>query len=889
MSGVRTACPYCGVGCGVVATPDGRNGAEIAGDAAHPANGGRLCSKGAALGATLGFSERLLHPMIGGEPVSWDRAIARVAEAFSETIARHGPDSVAFYVSGQLLTEDYYAANKLMKGFIGSANIDTNSRLCMSSAVAAHTGAFGADLVPATYDDVALADLLVVTGHNAAWTHPVLFRRIEAAAQGRGARNAARMVCIDPRRTDTAEASALHLPIRPQSDVRLWNGLAAWLLDHGAADENFVAHHTDGLCELIAALETDDQSLSAIAADCGLAVRDLERFYRWFAATPRTVTLFSQGVNQSAQGVAKGRAIINAHLLTGRIGKPGAAPFSITGQPNAMGGREVGGLATMLAAHMGFTPEEADRVRRFWNAPRIAAAPGLKAVDMFEAVERGQIKALWIMATNPAVSMPDAERVRRALDVCDFVAVSEVSAAADTVRHADVLLPALAWGEKDGAVTNSERVISRQRAFLLPPGQARADWRIVSGVAAAMGWAEHFAWRNAADVFREYAALTAFENDGARVLDLGGLADMTDEDYETLAPVRWPVQRGAAPSGRLFADGRFARPDGRARLGAMRPAAPAAPVSREFPFALITARVRDQWHTMTRTGLAPGLCRHAPEPTLDIHPDDARALWLAPGALAQVETPHGAAVLMVNVTDAMARGVIGAPMHWTDAFAPSGRCNPLTGPHRDPVSGQPEFKHAPARVRPWAEIWRGFAVTRGKRVAWPEGVVWRRIPHPDAQVFEIAGRGGAEEQAAAVAAALDGAEGAEELALDVGGAVMRRARLDNDHVQAVICLGPAGARLPPRDWIAARFAAPLTTADRAALLLGRAPGTQDQGAIVCACMGVGEKRIAAAIADGAGDLDAVGEATGAGTNCGSCRTDIARMLTASQQQIDAAA
>ncbi|MGD2131498.1 MAG: molybdopterin-dependent oxidoreductase, partial [Maricaulaceae bacterium] len=544
---VNTTCPYCGVGCGVLASPAADGSVSVEGDPVHPANAGRLCSKGAALGKTLGEHGRLLHPIVDGRPAGWDAAIKAVASQFSETIDKHGPDAVAFYVSGQLLTEDYYAANKLMKGFIGSGNIDTNSRLCMASAVVAHKTAFGADLVPATYEDVELADLLVLAGHNAAWTHPVLFRRIEAAA-----REGRRLVCIDPRRTDTVEASDLHLPLDPQTDVRLWNGLAAWLDRRGAVDSDFLAEHVNGLTELRAVLAKDDQSVGAVARDCGLPAGDVETFYRWFAETPRAVTLFSQGVNQSAQGVAKGSAIINAHLLTGKIGKPGAAPFSITGQPNAMGGREVGGLATMLAAHMDFSDECRDRVGRFWNAPRVATGPGLKAVDLFDAVGRGEIKALWVMATNPAVSLPNAGKVRRALEACEFLVVSDVVAETDTAKHADILLPARAWGEKNGTVTNSDRTISRQRSFLQAPGKALADWRIVAKVAAAMGWGEAFAWEKPADVFREWAALTAFENAGARPLDLGALADMSDAEYEAMQPTRWPCAKDAAPAGRLF-------------------------------------------------------------------------------------------------------------------------------------------------------------------------------------------------------------------------------------------------------------------------------------------------------------------------------------------------
>jgi assimilatory nitrate reductase catalytic subunit len=543
---VATTCPYCGVGCGITATAAGARQIEVSGDPSHPANFGRLCSKGTALGKTVGLEGRLLTPQVHGKPASWDKAAGLVAKTFAQTIAKHGPDSVAFYVSGQLLTEDYYAANKLMKGFVGSADIDTNSRLCMASAVIAHKQAFGADLVPGCYEDLELADLIVFSGHNAAWTHPVLVRRMEAA-KARGQK----WVCIDPRRTDTAEMSDLHLAIAPQSDVRLWNGLLAHLISTGSIDHDYLSAHVDGFEAVKAGLAMQDQSLSAVAGDCGVGEDALAAFYRLFATTPKTVSLFSMGANQSAQGVAKGAAIINAHLVTGRIGKPGACPFSITGQPNAMGGREAGGMATTLTAHMDFDDASRDRVQRFWSSPAMAPRPGLKAVDMFEAVHDGRVKAIWIMATNPAVSMPDAGRVREALANCPFVVVSEAMAETDTTAFADVVLPALTWGERDGTVTNSERRLSRQRPMFAAPGQARADWAIVADVATRMGHADAFSWRSSAEVFREYARLTAFENAGDRFLDLGLLASTP---YNAIAPVQWPVTP-AGGTARLFVDG----------------------------------------------------------------------------------------------------------------------------------------------------------------------------------------------------------------------------------------------------------------------------------------------------------------------------------------------
>jgi assimilatory nitrate reductase catalytic subunit len=869
---VRTACPYCGVGCGVSARAEGRT-LTVAGDPAHPSNFGRLCSKGGALGATVGLEGRLLTPMIRDRPASWGEATALVARRFSETIARHGPDSVAFYVSGQLLTEDYYAANKLMKGFIGSGNIDTNSRLCMASAVTAHKQAFGADLVPGCYEDLDLADLVVFSGHNAAWTHPVLFRRMEAA-RVRGQRH----VVIDPRRTDTAEVADLHLPLAPQTDVRLWNGLLADLMRRGAVDRGYVAAHVSGFEAVEAALAADDQSVFAVAADCGVAAEDLERFFTWFADTPRTVSLFSMGANQSAQGVAKGLAILNAHLATGRIGKPGACPFSITGQPNAMGGRETGGMATTLAAHMDFDDASRARLARFWGAPAVAERPGLKAVDMFDAVADGRIKAIWVMATNPAVSLPNASKVRAALAACPFVVVSDCMAETDTMAFAHVKLPALAWGEKEGSVTNSERRISRQRALFPAPGEARADWRIVADVAAAMGHGDAFAWRSPAQIFREWARLTAYENTD-RVLHLGPLVAITPDDYETLEPVQWPVTAtGGTP--RLFADGQYQTLDGRALMVPVLPKGPAEATDPLFPLALNTGRVRDHWHTLTRTGLAPDLCRHAPEPFVELHPADAASLGIADGVLTRVQTAQGEAVALAKVTDRQRRGSIFMPMHWTEAFAPSGRANPLVAARVDPQSGQPEFKHTPARARPYRETWRGFFLAR-TGWAMPVGLdlIWRRIPQTGGQLHEFAGRGDDAERETLRKALSGGAPGSPLRYEDRSAGSLREAYLESDRLDRVLFTTTGGA-LPPRDWLVELLGAEtLTATDRAALLIGRAPGRAVDGSpIVCACRSIRAGRIATAIEDGAVTVDTISEFTTAGSACGSCRPEIARIL-----------
>jgi assimilatory nitrate reductase catalytic subunit len=742
----------------------------------------------------------------------------------------------------------------------------------MASAVVAHDLAFGADLVPGCYEDLDLSDLVVFCGHNAAWTHPVLFRRMERARE-RGQRH----VVIDPRRTDTAEGADLHLPIAPQSDVRLWNGLLADLIRRGAIDRDYIADHVNGFVEVEAGLGRDDQSPAAVAADCGVRLGDLEHFFQMFAQTPKTVSLFSMGANQSAQGVSKCLAILNAHLATGRIGWPGACPFSITGQPNAMGGRETGGMATTLAAHMDFDDLSRERLARFWGAPNVASRPGLKAVDMFEAVAAGRIKAIWIMATNPAVSLPNSARAREALARCPFVVVSDCMTDTDTMAFAHVKLPALAWGEKDGTVTNSERRISRQRALLPPPGEARADWRIIADVAAAMGFAEGFSWRSPVTVFREWARLTAYENLD-RPLNLGPLARLTRSDYEALAPVQWPVTE-IGGSARLFTDGRFATPDGRARMVPVAPAGPARATNPVFPLALNTGRVRDHWHTMTRTGLAADLCRHVPEPYVEIHPKDAETTGVLEGQLIRVETAQGEAVALARLSERQRPGSLFMPMHWTDAFAPSGRVNGLIDSSVDARSGQPEFKHTPARARPYRETWRGFFLAR--RILPPPALdlIWRRIPQAACQLYEFAGRGDAGEREALWRLLVEDARGQALRFEDRAAGSMREAFIEDGRLDRLLFITVAGV-LPSRDWLAGLFEAEvLELQQRTALLVGRAPGTAtSQAPLVCTCLSVRADAIAEAIQGGAATIDAIGELTGAGTRCGSCRPELRSAL-----------
>ena len=871
------------MGCGVLAERADDGAVTVRGDPAHPANFGRLCTKGTALADTIGLETRLLYPEVDGQRASWDTALDRVAAGFQRVLREHGPDAVAFYVSGQLLTEDYYVANKLMKGFIGSGNIDTNSRLCMASSVAGHKRAFGADVVPLCYEDLDTARLIVLVGSNTAWCHPILFQRIVRAR----AANGAKIVVIDPRRTATCAEADLHLPLAPGTDALLFNGLLAHLDAHGEGNGPFVTACTEGLDAALAAAHTSAPSLDDVARGCGVPRADLEQFYRWFAATEKTVTVYSQGVNQSSSGTDKVNAIVNCHLYTGRIGRPGMGPFSFTGQPNAMGGREVGALANQLAAHMDFAPADVDRVRRFWDAPAVATRPGLRAVELFQAIEAGRVKALWVMATNPAVSMPDADRVRRALAACELLVVSECVGRTDTSVHAHVRLPALAWGEKDGTVTNSERRVSRCRKFLDAPGEAKPDWWIVSEVARRLGFGAAFAYRSSADVFREHAALSGFENDGGRAFDLSGLATLHDDTYDTLVPVQWPVAAASsAGRARLLADGRFYTQTGKARFIAITPRAPGYATNAEYPLALNTGRVRDHWHTLTRTALSARLSAHTPEPCAELHPADAAPRRITDGELVRIRTPWGAMIARARVGTDQRQGSVFVPMHWSDRYGRGTRADALVNPTVDPISAQPEFKHTPAQVERYAPRWQGFVLARQPvEVAdvtycvHVKGVdVWRYELASDTSFTGARGQLGAwRDWCRALLGETDAATDWLEYA-DTAVGHYRAALLRDDRLFACVFLAPDAA-LPPRDWLQARFAdAVVNPSDRAHLLAGFPPGTRADRP-VCNCFGVGRAQILATIKDRSLDsVDAIGRALGAGTECGSCRPELALLL-----------
>ena len=825
------------------------------------------------MGETLGTGARLLHPTIHGVRTTWPRALDAVAAGFSAALAAHGPQSIAMYLSGQLLTEDYYVANKLMKGFLGSANVDTNSRLCMASSVAGHRRAFGADVVPGCYDDFDEADIIVFVGSNAAWCHPVLFQRAERAKARRGAR----IVTIDPRRTSTAELSDLHLPIAPGADSILFCRLLVEIADSDAFDRAYVEAHTSDFELALEQARAVAPDRAIAAARCGLAECDLATFLALWIGAPRVVTAFSQGVNQSAQGTDKVNAIINVHLASGRIGKPGCGPFSLTGQPNAMGGREVGGLANQLAAHMDFHPADVDRVRRFWSAPAMATAQGLKAVDLFEAIERGAIKALWIMSTNPVVSLPRADAMRAALRKLDLLVVSEVSAHVDGLLDAaTIVLPAAAWGEKDGTVTNSERVISRQRSFRQPPGEAWPDWRQVGEVARRLGHGPAFAYRGAADIFREHAALSAFENDGARAFDIGGLATLTDGEYDALAPTQWPRPGSGKGRKRFFADGAFLYPDGRARFVVVKDPLP-PPLTEAFSLVLNTGRVRDQWHTMTRTGLSPRLARHREAPFVEVHPDDVERFGLVDGGFATVTTPHGNAELRVVATASQRRGSLFAPIHWTAATAGRARVGALTHASVDPVSGQPDSKATPATIAPSPVAAEGFLVSR-RRVAAPEWLAHARIAIPGGEAIVFASA----ERPAALQAFLSnwlGRVASPSRRADEGAQSFQLATFADDRLEILLHVAPKLDRAAFDAAIALLALSTIDAQERRFALAGR---TLEAGAsaspLICACFAVRRDAIEAAIAAGAGDVEAVGGATRAGTNCGSCRAEIRQLV-----------
>ncbi len=713
----RSTCPYCGVGCGVLIdtteTPDGPRITGVRGDPDHPANAGRLCTKGATLHLTASpmvrQHQRLLQPAwradrrASFQPVDWDTAQQQIADRLLDLRARHGPDAIGFYISGQLLTEDYHAFNKLARGLVGTNNIDSNSRLCMSAAVVGYKQTLGADAPPACYEDLDLASCLFLAGANTAWAHPVLFRRIEAA---RAARPDMKIIVVDPRRTETAEFADLHLPLRPGTDVALFQGLLHACIWEGWIDRPFIDQHTEGFDALKALVRT--MTPAETARLTGLKEAQVLQAAEWFARSPASLSLYCMGLNQSSSGAAKNTALIHLHLATGQIGRPGAGPFSLTGQPNAMGGRETGGMATLLPGHRDpASAEDRAAIAALWGCDPLPDRPGRTAVEMFEAAARGEIKALWIACTNPAQSMPDQALVREALSRCELVVLQEAFGGTATADFADILLPAATWGEKDGTVTNSERRISRVRAAVPPAGASRPDWQIVRDVAQRMeavlrqGADSLFAWDRPQQLWEEHRTATR-----GRDLDISGLS------YERLeaAPQQWPFPAGAEQGrARLYEDRRFAHADGRARFVVRPFAMPADRQDARFPMALSTGRLRDQWHGMSRSGTVPRLFAHAPTPALHLHPADMERRRLKDGALVRVTSRRGSVILPLQSDAALTPQSAWLPMHWGSEFV-GGQAqlgvNAVTQPAFCPDARQPELKFAAVAVTPVELPWR---------------------------------------------------------------------------------------------------------------------------------------------------------------------------------------
>ena len=692
-----TLCPYCGVGCGLLVRVEDGAVVKVKGDPAHPANYGDICAKAVHLPPALGAPSRLLYPQartrrdLPLERVPWPLALRLAADRIRAIVREHGPDAFAVYASGQLLTEEYYLAAKLTKGFLGTNNFDTNSRLCMASAAAGYTRSLGADGPPAAYADIEAADCFFLIGTNTADCHPITFKRIRRRKLA--APDAVTVVVADPRWTETADIADLHLPLRPGSDAALLNAMLHVLWRRGLLDHVFIEARTSGWETLWPLIEAWPPERAATTT--GVSAGSIETAALLFGGATAALTLWSMGINQSRRGTDRNAAIINLHLATGQIGRPGAGPFSLTGQPNAMGGRETGGLAHLLPGYRSVTdPAARALVERHWGvAPgAIAAAPGRPALEIFEGLAAGQVRVVWILCTNPAASMPDLDVVEKALRQAEFVIVQEAYHPTETSQFADVLLPAAQWPEKDGVMTNSERRLTYLPKLVEPPGEALPDAEIVARLAAELGWKEAFAHASAAEAFDEFAALTA-----GTPCDYSGI---THARLRAEGPLQWPCPAPGHPgTERLYTDGRFPTVDGRARFVAVEPAPPAEPCDADFPLTLTTGRVRDHWHTLTRTAESPPLMARTPEPILEVHPRDARRAGVGDGDFVEVVSRRGKAVAQTRVTETIREGTCFLPFHWGRRFGFYKSANNLTLSDRDPISRQPELKACAVRLR----------------------------------------------------------------------------------------------------------------------------------------------------------------------------------------------
>jgi ferredoxin-nitrate reductase len=693
----KSTCSYCGVGCGIEVSKEANGKLSLKGDVDHPSSKGMLCSKGMNLHYTvMDQSDRIFYPemrwnkSMPRQRVNWDQALDRTAAIFKTFIEKYGPDSVGFYVSGQCLTEEYYVINKLIKGFIGSNNIDTNSRLCMSSAVVGYKLSLGEDSVPVCYDDIELCDTLFVTGANPAWCHPIIWRRVEAHKQ---ANPNVKIIVVDPRKTQTAAVADLHLQINPGTDVVLYHAIGRLLIDQEAVDLDFIANHSDGFEKYKE--QVFKRTIKESAQICGVKADDIRWAADYIGRAKGFLSMWTMGLNQSVIGVNKNLALINLHLITGQIGKPGSGPFSLTGQPNAMGGREVGGLANLLPAHRDLTKQEhREYVEEFWGSPvKIAPKPGLTATEMFEALADGRMKAIWIVCTNPLVSLPDVRKAEEALKNAKFVVVQDASWLSDTTKYADVILPAASWTEKEGTMTNSERRISYLNKIVEAPGEALPDTDIILRFAEKMGFKNAFNYKDLSEIYAEHARLTEGTN-----IDVSGLS------YEVLqkkGTVQWPYPKGETERGtaRLFTDKLFYTPNKRAQIHTVPDENQSEAVSEDFPLILTTGRIRDQWHTMTKTGKVNKLKQHIDVPFLEIHPTDALHRGIEEGSVVLIANPRGEVRAKAKVTSDIKKGVVFLPMHWGKILnSDFSRANNLTSSLVDPRSKEPDFKFCAVEV-----------------------------------------------------------------------------------------------------------------------------------------------------------------------------------------------
>ncbi|WP_150582707.1 nitrate reductase, partial [Pseudomonas fluorescens] len=823
----------------------------------------------------------------------WDTALDHAADVFAATVAEHGPDSVAFYISGQLLTEDYYVFNKLARALVGTNNIDSNSRLCMSSAVVGYKRSLGADAPPCSYEDIESSDCVLIVGSNMAYAHPVLFRRLEEA---KFRRPQMKVIVIDPRRTDTCDLADLHLAILPGTDVALFHGILHLLLREQWIDREFIETHTDGLAELQALVS--DYTPQSVAKLCGISPAQLHQCAEWVGTSPSFLSLWCMGLNQSTAGSAKNSALINLHLATGQIGRRGAGPFSLTGQPNAMGGRETGSLSNLLPGHReAANAEHRAEVAAYWGVEQLPASTGLTAVELFEQIRSGTIKALWIACTNPAQSLPDQNAVRAALQACPFVVLQEAFRTTETAAFADLLLPAASWGEKEGTVTNSERRISHVRQAVVAPGEARADWSITVDFAQRLekllrpGQTSLFALESPAQIFDEYKLLTR-----DRDLDLSGVSHAL---IDRLGPQQWPFPAGATQgTPRLYLDGIFPTANGRARFIADPYLAAKEQRDAAFPLTLLTGRLRDQWHGMSRTGTAAQLFGHVSEALLSLHPDELRRHSLQSGDLVSLSSRRGSLIVAVGSDDSVCPGQAFLPMHWGDRFLKGG-VNRLTQPAFDPLSKQPELKHSGVRLEPVNLPWTLFALVEGDVQQHFEAL----RPLCEAFSYVSLSLAGRERPALLIrAASLNAPEPALLQAIDqclglIEGPVLayddphrsigKRVRIENGRITAIRLAGETLAQHWLQNlWLEGRADQQL----RRWLLapLSAAPGNSNTpvtgNKVLCNCMNVSQGAICSGISSGL-DLQGLKQQLGCGTQCGSCVPEIKRLLAASAQPL----